>query len=336
MKWEYGEETAFDFAPPGVIIACEGNFQYGNATLSHYDPMTGEVENEVFLRANGMKLGDVAESVSVDGDRAWVVVNNSHVVFAVDTHTFRETGRITGLPSPRYIHIVAPDKAYITQLWSNTIIIADPSRYVVTGAITVPGMEAATGSTEQIVESGGYVYVACWSYQDRILKIDPATDQIVSELKVGLQPRSIVSDCHGRLWVLCDGGYPGSPAGNEPPCLQCIDTEKFEITDEFTFSPSSTPTGLCTDGNGERLYWIDRDVWEMPVDNPFIPAAPLIAGRNTLYYSLGVDPQSGEIYVADAIDYQQPAVIYRYSSDGRISGEFRVGVNPSSFAWITK
>ena len=31
----------------------------GDATLSYYDPATCEVENEVFYRANGFKLGDV-------------------------------------------------------------------------------------------------------------------------------------------------------------------------------------------------------------------------------------------------------------------------------------
>lgn len=35
----------------------EGNFQYGNATLSYYDPETKKVENEIFYRANAMKLG---------------------------------------------------------------------------------------------------------------------------------------------------------------------------------------------------------------------------------------------------------------------------------------
>ena len=36
-------------------------FQYGNATLSYYDPETRTVENEVFHRANAFKLGDVAQ-----------------------------------------------------------------------------------------------------------------------------------------------------------------------------------------------------------------------------------------------------------------------------------
>ena len=32
-----------------------------------------------------------------------------------------------------------------------------------------------------------YVYVNCWSYQNRILKIDTTTDKVVDQLTVGIQ-----------------------------------------------------------------------------------------------------------------------------------------------------
>ena len=50
MKWEYGLEEKFDISvsDEGLFITNEGNFQYGNATLSYYDPATKKNENEVF------------------------------------------------------------------------------------------------------------------------------------------------------------------------------------------------------------------------------------------------------------------------------------------------
>ena len=65
MKWDYGEMEDFSATGDGLFITNEGNFQYGNATLSYYDPETKTVENEVFYRANAMKLGDVAQSMSL-------------------------------------------------------------------------------------------------------------------------------------------------------------------------------------------------------------------------------------------------------------------------------
>ena len=218
MEWDYGLEEEFDTSASneGLFICNEGNFQYGNATLSYYDPATKTVQNEVFYRANAMKLGDVCQSMIIHNGIGWVVVNNSHVIFAIDTNTFKEVGRITNLTSPRYIHFLSDEKAYVTQIWDNRIFIVNPKRYEITGYIEVPNMTMESGSTEQMVQLGKYLYVNCWSYQNRILKIDTETDQIVAELEVGIQPTSLVMDCNNKLWTVTDGGYKGSPYPRVP------------------------------------------------------------------------------------------------------------------------
>ncbi|MBO5830172.1 MAG: YncE family protein, partial [Alistipes sp.] len=147
MKWEYGLEEEFDLSASGegLFICNEGNFQYGNATLSYYDPETRTVQNEVFYRANAMKLGDVCQSMIIRNGIGWIVVNNSHVVFAIDINTFKEVGRITNLTSPRYIHFISDEKAYITQIWDNRIFIVNPKRYEITGYIEIPNMTMESG-----------------------------------------------------------------------------------------------------------------------------------------------------------------------------------------------
>ena len=333
MKWEYGQEEAFNTTSSGLFITNEGNFQYGNASLSFYDPATGEVENEIFYRANGMKLGDVAQSMIIRNGIGWVVVNNSHVVFAIDINTFREVGRITNLTSPRYMHFVSDDKAYITQIWDNRITVVNPRTYQITGYIDCPAMTMETGSTEQIVQWGDYVYVNCWSYQNRILKIDTRTDTVVDELEVGIQPTSLVLDRNGKIWTITDGGYEGSPYGYEAPSLYRIDAETFRIEREFPFALGDDPSEVQLNGTGDRIYWLNDDVWEMDVEAERLPVRPFLEQRETIYYGLTVDPRSGEVYVADAIDYQQQGMIYRYSPEGELLDEFYVGIIPGAFCW---
>lgn len=333
MKWDYGKTEEFSASGTGLFITNEGMFQYGNATLSYYDPETKQVENEVFYRANAMKLGDVAQSMTIRDGVGWIVVNNSHVIFAIDINTFREVGRITNLSSPRYIHFVSDEKAYVTQIWDNRIFIVNPKRYEITGYIECPNMTMESGSTEQMVQYGKYVFVNCWSYQNRILKIDTETDRVVDELVVGIQPTSLVMDKNYKLWTITDGGYEGSPYGYEAPSLYCIDAAKFEIEKQFKFKLGDSPSEVQINGEGDKLFWINDDIWAMDVDADRIPARPFLKYRDTKYYGLTVNPRNGDVYVADAIDYQQQGIIYRYRADGEPVDEFYVGVTPGAFCW---
>ena len=335
MKWEYGLEEDFEVTGDGLFICNEGNFQYGNATLSYYDPETMTVQNEIFYRANAMKLGDVCQSMIIRDGIGWVVVNNSHVVFAIDINTFKEVGRITNLTSPRYIHFVNDEKAYITQIWDNRIFIVNPKRYEITGYIEVPGMEMESGSTEQMVQYGKYLYVNCWSYQNRILRIDTETDQIVDELVVGIQPTSLVMDCNNKLWTVTDGGYEGSPYGHEAPSLYRIniDDGKFEIEKQFRFSFGDWPSEVQLNGTKDKIYWLNDDVWEMDVTADMVPVRPFLPYNGTLYYGLTVCPRTGDVYIADAIDYVQQGMVYRYSKDRELIDSFYVGIIPGAFCW---
>ena len=336
MEWDYGEiHEEFDFKGHGLFIINEGNFQYGNATLSYYDPETDQVENEVFFRANGMKLGDVAQSMTIYDDKGWIVVNNSHVIFAIDANTCQETGRIENLTSPRYIHFINDEKAYVSQIWDNRIFVVNPKRYEIIGHITVPDMAMGTASTEQMVQYGKYVYCNCWSYQNSIIKIDTETDEVVGRLTVGIQPTSLALDKYGKLWTLTDGGYEGSPYGYEAPALYRIDAETFTIERRYDFRLGAMPSELQLNGDGDTLYWINDDIWRMKVTATELPVIPFVKYRDTKYYGLTVDPLSGEVYVADAIDYQQQGMIYRYSNRGDLISEFYVGITPGAFCFKT-
>ena len=334
MRWDYSDDTTdFNNKSSGLFIICEGNFQYGNATLSFYDPSSESIQNEIFFRANGMKLGDVAQSMTIYDDKGWIVVNNSHVVFSIDIDTYREIGRIENLTSPRYIHFVSKDKAYVSQIWDNRIFIVNPQTFSISGYITVPGMSVSSGSTEQMVQYGKYVFCNCWSYQNRIIKIDTETDAVVDEIKLGIQPNSLVKDKYNRLWTITDGGYEGSPYGYENPVLYCIDPDTLRILKSFTFSYGSSPSEIHVNGDGDTLYWINNDVWKMNIDSSELPLQPFIPFRDTKFYGITIDPENNDVYVADAIDYSQQGMIYRFSSSSDLIDQFYVGVTPGAFAW---
>lgn len=335
MKWDYNLEQHFEVSPQkghGLFITNEGNFQYGNASLSYYDTETKRVENNVFIRANDQKLGDVAQSMTIYNDLGWVVINNSHVVFAIDLQTFKEVGRITNLTSPRYIHFLSDEKAYITQIWDNRIFIVNPKKFEITGYIETD-MNPESGSTEQMVQYGKYVFVNCWSYQNRILVIDTETDKVCDQITLGIQPTSLVMDKYNKLWTVTDGGYEGSPYGYEAPSLYRIDAETRKIEKQFKFKLGDWPSEVQLNGARDTLYFINNDIWQMPVTADHVPVRPFLKYNKTKYYGLTINPNNGEVYVADAIDYQQNGIVYRFTPKGELIDEFRVGIIPGAFCW---
>ena len=334
MQYGPAEEEQFniDLSRRGLFIINEGNYMYGNASLSYYDPATKIVENEIFARSNAFPIGDVAQSMTIFDGLCWVVVNNSGVIFAIDPATFREVRRITGFTSPRYIHFLDSHKAYVTQIWDPRIYIVDPTACRITGYIETD-MDFDTGSTEMIVQIGDYVYVNCWSYQNCILKIDTRSDTVAGLLEVGMQPSAMVKDRLGRLWAITDGGYEGSPYGREQPALVRIEPDGFSVERTFRFKSGSSPRALAISGDGNTLYWINVGVYKMDVGCDELPSAPIIEPTGTIFYSLTVDPATGEIYVGDAIDYTQNGVVIRYAPDGSLMDTFSVGVNPGNFCW---
>ena len=318
----------------GLFITNEGNFMYGNASLSYYDIDSMRVENEVFRRTNTIKLGDVAQSMAIRNGLGYVVVNNSGVIFVIDLDTFELKGMIEGLLSPRYIHFLSDEKAYVTDLYAWHITIINPKTFEITGRIDVKIPGKNQPSTEQMVQYGDFVFTNCWSYDNKILVIDTRTDSVVKYIEVGKQPTSLALDRFGKIWTVTDGGYPGSLYGQEAPGLYRIDAATQQVDRAFMFRFGDRASEVCLNGTRDTLYFIKDHVWRMDIRSESLPEKPFLENMTGNYwYGLTVDPRTSEVYLADALDYVQPGWVFRYSARGELLDSFQVGIIPGTFCF---
>ncbi len=322
-----------------VFILNEGNFMYSNSSLSYYNIRTKNVINDVFYNTNALPLGDVAQSITINDSIAYVVINNSGKIYIINTKNFKYIGKITGLTSPRYIHLINESKAYVSDLYAKAISVINLQTNTITGQISTGNL----ASTEQIQQSGKYVYVNCWSYSNKILKIDTETDNIVDSLTVTKQPNSLRIDKNNMLWVLSDGGFAGSSYGQDTSALTKIDLQTFTITKIYKFNDlNASPSKLQINLNKDSLFFIfnnwggsnvsNSGIYTMSVFDDVLPINPIIEQGSRLLYGLGVSPNS-EIYVSDAKNYSQAGTIYRYSSNFTAVDTFEVGIAPNSFGF---
>ena len=305
----------------GVFISNEGNYTWGNGTVSFYNTSTGELEEDLFNKVNNRPLGDVAQSMCVFKGKGYIIVNNSGKIEIVNPSDFKSIGVINNLTSPRYFLGINSQKAYVTDLFSNAISVIDLNTNTRIGSIPCPGW------TEELMLINGKAFVS--NIQKSYLYIvNTIDDAIEDSINVGLGSNSMVVDKNGKLWVLSGGDSNQQIPGS----LHRINPNNKQIELSLTFPHNNFPRKLSINNTEEILYFLNKGVHKMLITDNNLPLLPFIPENNYLFYGLDVDPNTGIIYVADAIDYLQKGWIFRYKSeDAAKIDSFRAGIAPGDF-----
>ncbi len=315
----------------GVFIVNEGNFMFSNSSITYYDPQTKKTQADIFFPVNGAPLGDVAHSMTIVGNRAYITVNNSGKVYVINPFTFEYIGKITDLTSPRYVYIINDQKGYISDLYASEITVFNPQTLSVTAKINIRNsvQSALQHTSECFVAFDKFVFVNSWSFDNTILCIHTETDVLTDTIDVNKQPLSMVLDKNNKLWVLCDGGFAGSSFGNEAPSLVRIDAQTKQIDFLINFSSTNDlPSDLVLNYTNDTLLFLNRDVFRMSVNDNVIPTTPFIKSDGRTLYAIAIDNETNEIYLSDAVDYVHTGKVYRYSKSGVLIHSFDAGINP--------
>jgi hypothetical protein len=306
-----------------ILVLNEGNFGFGNATISTYNPYTKEFSSNNYITENNTQIGDVLQSGIKHNGKYYFVLNNSGKIVITDTINLKFQSQITGLNSPRYITI-KNKTGYISDLKEGAVYVVDLVTNQIIKKINTNGW------TEQMVFNENDLYVAdrgdylTNQGNNRVYKINTQNNELVDSIFVPKDPESMVLDKDGNLWVLCTGGI-----NDELPKLVKIDLTTNTIENEFIFtSINESPTKLSIDGEGDRLYFINSNVYAMSIYASSLPSVSFVQSNGNVFYGLTVNKSNNQVYITDALDYLQQGKVYRYYENGNLIDSFTTGIIP--------
>ncbi|MES2679126.1 MAG: DUF5074 domain-containing protein [Bacteroidota bacterium] len=302
-----------------TYVINEGGFGNNQASVSLYDPATGQVVEDFYKAQNNEALGDVAQSVSFTGDRFYLVVNNSNKIIVCDRQ-LKKTAEITSLTSPRYLLPVTNSKAYVSELGSSGISVIDLNNNVKTGTIKCPGW------TEKMTLIYNKVFVTNMR-RSYVYVVNTVADMITDSIVVGLNAGNIVLDQKDKVWVMSGGDQQN----NVPARLYRINPVSHAIEMTLTFANQDLPGNLCMNKTKDTLYYISNGVFRLPISAGALPQTPFIPANGRNFYGLGVNPESNTLYAADALDYVQRSNVYLFDMKGNQLSFFKAGIISNGF-----
>lgn len=317
------QDTLPDFSQkPGIFIINEGIFQWGNGSIDFWLPKSSKVYSNIFKTVNQRATGDVVQFMTIMGNKAWIIVNNSGLIEIVDLKSFKSLHSLSNFTSPRYLLKPSNNKIYVSDLYRPVIYVLDTQGNKLKEI-------SLQRTAEQLIEAGDKIWALNWSSyggfdNTGITVINPLSDQAENFIRLSKEPNSAVIDKHGHIWVLCSGGF----MYEENPTLWRLGSNG-EIYQKFEFSNQGDyPTHLEINPGGDTLYYLNRDIYALSIDYPSLPGHKLIDAHDRNFYGFS----AGNLFlISDALNYQTSGKVYIFSRTGVPIDTLTAGIIPGHF-----
>ncbi|MDN3665708.1 YncE family protein [Algibacter miyuki] len=315
----------------GLFILNEGGYGYSNASVSFIDT-DEQIFNSIYSGVNDADLGDVAQSMGLYGDYAYIVVNNSATIEIVNRYTFEYIATVTtDIVNPRYIAFDGA-KGYITN-WGDPndttddyVAVLNLNTNLVEDKITV-----AEGP-ENILVNNGKIYVSHiggYGFGNTISVIDLVSETLTGTITVGDVPGDMLVD-NGKLYVLCSG-KPNYATEETSGQLVKINLTNDTVEASLSFPETEHPRFLDI-YNSTLYYTLDKAVYTLETNSFELPVTALFSLSDSgVQIPYGFKIHNDQIYVADAKDYVSNGEVFIYNMSGAKQKTFSVEIIPNSF-----
>ena len=308
----------------GVLIVNEGPFSGGSATLDFYDTDKDTLLRNVYSSVNdGQVIGSILQSVTIIGDNAYLVVNNSAKIEVVDATTLEYKNTITGVYGPRYIASIGNNQAVVSEWgadgFSGQLKLVSLSTFTVLDSVSLSG-------PEQIVVSDDKIYVANSGGFGESDKVTIHGFDLIqqSEITVGKRTIDMVQDSNEDIWVLSGGSFTDNNGANI--------CRLVEDMPEYCRTLVGFPSDLIIDADGNNIYYVVNGlISKIDINN--VDAITVVGSANITgtVYGLGYDGNQDALYVGTTPDFSSESTTYVLYENGNAAKSFTTGILTNGF-----
>jgi len=310
----------------GVFVVNQGSFGSGTGTVDFFDRDT-TLYADIYQSENaGSVLGNIAQSMLVVNDKAYIAINNAQKIEVVDASDFTSISTIQGMPQVRYMVSSEDGERLFASSWgedgfSGVLYEID------TATDQIVSSHELGGGLENMVVDGQNIYIAKsggFGTDSLVLRYDLATNELAEEYTVGDNPVGVVMANNGDIIILCSGAFDFSnPDNNTPGGIYRLSNNQTELIVET----ANGSANLAIDRVGNNVYYRDGEgikqvILSTSSTNLVIPGG---------FFGLGFDPVDEYIYTANAKDFASDGEVVIYSKNGQEIRRFNSGIIPGEF-----
>ncbi|MDR1724270.1 MAG: hypothetical protein LBR84_10095 [Tannerella sp.] len=315
-----------------IYVLNNGNWGSNDASLTMLNLKDSAVTQEVFYKQNGRHLGDLGQDIIIHGSKMYITVNGSSTIEVTDL----DAKSIKQIKTEGMPHSLAAfgEKVYATYM-NGIVVRIDTASLEIDGTVAVgrnPEQMTVVDGKLYVANTGGQDYNTETGYDKTVSVVDIATFRELTKITVHLNPRTIISDNSGNVYVVSYGNYMDIP--NK---LQKIDTKTHTVTDL-----SAIVNGTYIATVGDILYSIDAPWGGTAKYYSYNGASNSLISDNFIGntaisspFSLSTDEESGEIYISTS-DYVNNGDLYVFDKSGNPTLTFETGLNPMKAVRIKK
>ncbi|MEE9349377.1 MAG: DUF5074 domain-containing protein [Flavobacteriaceae bacterium] len=311
----------------GYFIVNEGPFSNGSGTLTFVDN-DQEVYQNVYKSVNDNEdLGNIAQSMYLHSNSAFIVVNNSHQIIVTDRYTMAKIAVIEGtnINNPRFF-VAVGNTGYVSN-WGNATDPTDDFISIINlETNTISGTIEVGEGPEDMLVVGDKIYVNLqggYNQNNKVAVIETASNTLSTSIVVGDVPNSIVKDSNGNIWVLC-GGKPNWTGSESVGKLVKIVGQSVETTLDFALGDH--PEHLSIDG-GKLYYNLSGKVRGLSTNDTMLNTDEM-PGLDGNYYAMKAE--NGMLYTTNAADFASEGTLSVFDlSTSTLSYSLSTGIIPT-------